>query len=151
MQRLSSRTTFYNKRVFPIVIVGFVLVFIAVGVIGSHGMPPIGFFLGPAVFVAVTLVFSKYLIFDVVDEVWDAGDALVVRNRGQEERIAFAAISNVSYSRLFNPPRVILSLRTPGLFGDKIVFFGPVRLVAFAPSAQIDDLIKRVESTRPGA
>ena len=28
----------------------------------------------------------KKLVFDLVDEVWDDGDTLLVKNRGQEER-----------------------------------------------------------------
>ena len=54
---------------------------------------------------------------DLVDEVWDASDALVVRNKGEEARIRLSDIINVSYSPVGSPPRVTLSLRTPGRFG----------------------------------
>ena len=38
----------------------------------------------------------RRLVFDLVDEVWDDGNALVVRNGSQEERIALTDIKNVS-------------------------------------------------------
>ena len=40
----------------------------------------------------------KKLVFDLVDEVWDDGEALLIKNRGQEERVALRDIKNVSYS-----------------------------------------------------
>ena len=64
-----------------------------------------------------------------VDEVCDDGDALVVKNRGQEQRIALADIKNVNYSPFVSPPRVTLSLRRPTVFGDQISFCAPVRLL----------------------
>ena len=73
----------------------------------------------------------KKLVFDLVDEVWDDGDALVVKNRGQEERIALADIKNVSYSPFVNPPRVTLSLRRhDGLRrSDNVLRAGALRAV----------------------
>jgi hypothetical protein len=75
----------------------------------------------------------------------------VVRNRGLEERVALADITNVSYAPLVNPPRVTLSLRSPTQFGDQINFCAPVRLVPFASSPVIDELIKRIDAARRGA
>ena len=40
----------------------------------------------------------KKLVFNLADEVLDAGNALVVRSGGQEERIALSDIKNVNYS-----------------------------------------------------
>jgi len=88
------------------------------------------------------------LVFDLVDEVWDNGDTLVVKNRGQEQRIALSDIKNVSYSPFINPPRVTLSLRRPTVFGDQITFSAPVRLVPFSTSPVINDLIERVDRAR---
>ena len=90
----------------------------------------------------------KKLVFDLVDEVWDDGDALVVKNRGQEQRIAFSDIKNVNYSPFVNPPRVTLSLRRPTIFGEQITFCAPVRLVPFSTSPVINDLIERVDRAR---
>jgi hypothetical protein len=90
----------------------------------------------------------KKLVFDLVDEVWDDGDALVIRNRGDEERIALSDIKNVSYSPFTNPPRVTLSVRRPTVFGEEIAFNAPTRIVPFSTSPVIKDLIERIDLAR---
>ncbi len=90
----------------------------------------------------------KKLIFDLVDEVWDAGDALVIRNGHDEERVALSGIINVSYSPFVNPPRVTLSLRNSSLFGDQITFCAPATFRPFSASPVIDELIRRIDAAR---
>ena len=92
----------------------------------------------------------KKLVFDLVDEVWDDGATLLIRNGGQEQRVAFRDIKNVSYSTVINPPRVTLSVRQPTTFGDQIAFVAPVRFVPFTTSPVINDLIERVDHARQG-
>jgi hypothetical protein len=87
-------------------------------------------------------------VFDLVDEVWDDGDTLVIKNRAEEERIALSDIKNVSYSPFMNPPRVTLSLRRPTVFGDEITFGAPMRIVPFSTSPIINDLIDRIDLAR---
>jgi hypothetical protein len=150
MQRLSSRTTSYAKWVFPLLVLGYVL-FVAASHISSHGEQSIESLITPALVVALSLVIFKFVILAAVDEVWDAGDALVVCNKSREERIPLAAIADVGYSSYFNPPRVTLTLRSPGVFGGSIVFLAPARFLAFSRSPLIDDLIKRIDATRQHA
>lgn len=92
----------------------------------------------------------RRLLFDLMDEVYDSGDALVVRNNDQEDRIALTNITNVSYSQFVNPPRVTLSLREKCRFGDQVTFSPPTYLKfdLFAPNPMIEDLIKRIEAAR---
>jgi hypothetical protein len=90
----------------------------------------------------------KKLVFDLVDEVWDDGNSLVVKNGGREQRIALTDIKNVSYSPFVNPPRATLSLRQPTVFGDQITFAAPVRFVPFSTSPIINDLIDRIDRAR---
>ena len=87
-------------------------------------------------------------MFGLADEVLDAGDALIVRSGGQEERISLSDIKNVSYSRYMSPPQVTLSLRRQTVFGDTISFCAPVSVVPFQSSPVIDDLINRADSAR---
>jgi len=100
----------------------------------------------------VSLVF--YVIFHgLVDEVWDDGDALVIKNKGQQIRVPLAEIINVSYSQLSNPPRVTLMLRNLTLLGREISFV-PVRTYAwgFFPKNEVmDELIQRVDAARRSA
>lgn len=151
MTRISSKWTFFYKRIFPVILLGFLLLF-ATGALAtqrSANPPPAALFLLVAVFMAVVgfFIFRK-LIFDLVDEVWDAGDALVVRNKGREERILLPNIINIGYTQFVNPPRVTLWLRTPGLFGDKVSFCPPAGFSPFAVSPIVGELVRRVDEAR---
>jgi hypothetical protein len=139
--------TFWYKRVFPFVLLGLVLVFAILPVAASDA-PQLPFVLVPIIMIGIGYFLMKRLIFDMVDEVWDAGDALIVRNKDQEDRIPLSSIMNVNYSPLVNPPRVTLKLRTPSVFGDAVTFCAPVRFMPFAPSPIVDDLVRRVDAAR---
>jgi hypothetical protein len=90
----------------------------------------------------------KKLVFDLVDEVWDDGHALIVKNGGRDERVAFSDIKNVNYSPYVNPPRVTLSLRRLTAFGDQITFCAPVRFIPLTASPVIAALIDRIDQAR---
>ena len=149
MQRISSRMTFYYKRVFPIVMLAALLAFMIVPF--AAGNARLEFLIVPLVMLVFGFFIMKMLIFDLVDEVWDAGEALIVRNRSEEDRIPLSSIMNVGYSPWVNPPRVTLTLRTPSSFGDKVVFCAPVRFLPFADSPIIDGLIRRIDAARMSA
>jgi hypothetical protein len=106
-------------------------------------------FLATAIFMAVFgyFIFRK-LVFDLVDEVMDEGDSLVVKNRGNSDRIALSDIRNVSYSTLVNPSRVTLSLRKRSVFGDEVTFCAPFCFVPFASHPAINKLIERIDAAR---
>jgi len=151
MRRISSKWTFFYKRISPVIFFGFLVVFIGIALLANlrsnsalDNIP----FLIVAIVMTVVFFISKKLIFDLVDEVWEDGETLVVRNSGQEQRIALADIKNVNYSPLISPPRVTLSLRRPTVFGDEVTFCAPVRMVPLAPSPVINDLIERVDRAR---
>jgi hypothetical protein len=151
--KISSRLTFFYKRVFPIIWFGFLIaVMIGPTVVGwRNGQAPDPlFFIGPVAMMGFGYFIMRKLVFDLVDEVFDAGDALVVKNGSQQEQIPLADVINISYVQLANPPRVTLSLRQPTSFGNKVTFCAPTRLMPFAPSPVIDDLIKRVDAARRG-
>ncbi len=153
MQRISSRMTFFNKRVFPLIWFGLLIVFVGMalfsGKAGNAGSP-LPFLIVPIIMIVFGAFVMKKLGFDLVDEVWDDGDALLIRNGGTEERIALRDIKNVSYSPYMNPPRVTLSLRHSTAFGEQITFGAPMRFVPFTTSPMIDDLIERVDRARQG-
>jgi len=151
MRRISSKWTFFYKRISPVIFFGFLVVFIGIALLANlrsnsalDNIP----FLIVAIVMTVVFFISKKLIFDLVDEVWEDGETLVGRNSGQEQRIALADIKNVNYSPLISPPRVTLSLRRPTVFGDEVTFCAPVRMVPLAPSPVINDLIERVDRAR---
>ncbi len=151
MRRISSKATQFNKRIVPVMWFGFLALFIAIPLFAGprpDAAFSIPFLLVPAIMAIIGFFIMKKLIFDLVDEVWDDGDSLLVKNRGQEQQVALSDIKNVSYSPYMNPPRVTLLLRRPTVFGDQITFGAPVRFVPFSTSPIIDDLINRIDAAR---
>jgi hypothetical protein len=151
MRRISSSATFFYKRIFPVIWFGFLLIFMAGAAISgsrSRDFPFVPFLIMPAVMIVFGYVIMKWLVFDLVDEVLDAGDALLIRNGSQQEQVPLSDIMNVSYSQFVNPPRVTLSLRNPGAFGAKVSFCPPSRFVPFATSLFVDELIERIDAAR---
>jgi hypothetical protein len=151
MRRISSSATFFYKRIFPAIWFGFLLIFMAASGFGgmrSGGFPLVPFLLVPALMIVFGYFMMKKLVFDLVDEVLDAGDALLIRNGTEQEQVPLSDIMNVSYSQFVNPPRVTLSLRNPGVFGTKVSFCAPIRFVPFSTSPVIDELIERIDAKR---
>lgn len=150
MTRISSGSTFFFKRVFPVVWFGFTGVAVVI-VIFSGAMEKAPFAILPPVFLAVLGFFiTKNLLWDLADEVYDQGDSLLVRKDGQEETIPLSNIINVNQSTMINPPRVTLRLVTPCRWGDEVVFspIVGIRLNPFARLPTIDDLMVRVDQAR---
>jgi hypothetical protein len=150
MRRISSKITFLYKRIFPVVWFGFLAVFAAAALIaGPDGQGQSLPFLIMPIFMAVLgYVVMRMFVFNLVDEVWDDGAALIVRDKGREDRVALSNIMNVSYSPFINPPRVTLMLRQPSNFGSEISFGAPASFLPFAKSPVIEDLIRRVDAAR---
>lgn len=155
MRRLSSKTTFFNKRVFPAMWFGFVGLFVtgvAAAAITKREFPPLLFVIVPVLMVAFGYVILKQLVLDLVDEVWDAGDALIVRNNKQEDRILLSNIMNVSHLTFMNPSRVTLTLRQPCRFGREISFSPPIGIfdmfAYFRKHPLVTELIERIDAAR---
>lgn len=150
-RRVSSSMTYFNKRVLPLLFFGMLLAFAGLGAAALRAKPDpvlLPILLIPA-FVAVLAYFIlKKLVFDLVDEVWDAGDALFVKNGGVLDRIPLTNVVNVSYTVVVNPPRVTLLLRQPCRFGREVTFSPLIRFKPFAHHPLIDDLIQRVDAAR---
>lgn len=149
MQRISSRSTFFTKRVFPVIWFGFLAFFVAIMLSKApSGGFPVALFAFPMFMAVFGYFLMKKLVFDLADEVFDAGDALVVRFGSEQERIPLAEIINVSYAYMMNPPRVTLTLRIPGQFGKEVSFSPPTSFVPFAKSPIVADLIERIDAAR---
>ncbi|HKA32945.1 MAG TPA: hypothetical protein VKH64_07005 [Candidatus Binatia bacterium] len=147
MKRISSRWTFFHKRIFPWLWFGGLAVFFIVPALISANQPPF-IFVVPLLLGIFSYFFFKHLLFDLVDEAWDAGDYLVFKNNGLEEMVRLENIMNVSSSTFTNPPRVTLTLRTPSRLGKEITFSPPASmnpLNAFKKPPIVDELIQRVD------
>ena len=152
-KRISSRNTFFQKRVLPYLLFGIIALGVAVPLLltrGSPNAPPWPVFAAPLAVAIIIYVVLRKLVFDLADEVWDEHDALRVRFGDDEERIPLAEIINVSYSGITNPPRITLTLRSAGRFGREVSFSPQQSFLSplFRPNPLVNDLIERVDAAR---
>jgi hypothetical protein len=105
-------------------------------------------FIVPVFMAAIGYLMMKHMIFNLADEVLDAGDALIVRFGSEQERIPLSEIINISYTYMQNPSRVTLTLRTPSRFGKEVSFMPPQRFFPFAKSPIVAELIERADTAR---
>jgi hypothetical protein len=151
-KRISSRNTAFLKRVFPVIWIGILAVFLVVAYASARNgpSPPVVVYIIPVVLFAIGYFVVRRLVLDLADEVYDEGDALRVRFGNDEERIPLANIINVSYAGMTNPQRITLTLRTPGRFGRQVTFSPPRRLLwpLFGDNPLVNELIERVDAAR---
>jgi hypothetical protein len=152
-KRISSRNTFFHKRVLPYLLFGVIALGVVVPLLvtrGNPNAPPWPVFAAPLAVAIVIYVVLRKLVFDLADEVWDEGDALRVRFGDEEERIPLTEILNLSYAGVSNPPRLTLTLRTPGRFGREVTFSPQQSFLSplFRPNPLVNDLIERVDAAR---
>lgn len=149
MKKISSSATLFHKWLFPIVWFGGLAAFLAFALRHAPRDGDLMFVAMPVLMAVFGFVLMKKLVWDLVDEVHDAGDYLLIRKGSEEERVPLANIMNVSESNT-NPPRVTLRLRKPGKFGPEIVFSPQVRFSfnPFAKSPIVEDLIVRIDKAR---
>jgi len=153
MKRLSSRSTFLYKKIFPIFWFGFIAFFIvselfAVRRPGAGAAPSVMSIVMPLIMAAFGYFIMKKLVFDLIDEVYDEGSSLLFRNGQKEVRVSLTEIKNVSYSTMVSPPRVTLSLRHITVFGDELSFSPPASIIPFKRNADIVELIDRIDRAR---
>lgn len=161
MRRLSSSLTFFYKRVFPVLWIGFVLTifgvqFWAAAHTGTDEQSPplLPLMLMPLFMVGVMFVLYRTLLHDLLDEVWLDGDWLVVKNRGEKIRVALSDVMNVNATTMTNPRRVTVMLRTDSRFGRNLTFIPASPrsfLAAFKPDPIAIELIQRVDALRGAA
>jgi hypothetical protein len=150
VNKISSRWTYFHKKAFPAIWFGFLAFFVATSVLSGAAEIDLMFLVVPFVMAVFGYFFMKKLIWDLVDEVYDCGDSLLIRNRRSEERIPLSNIMNVSVSTLMNPPRVTLRLVKPGVLGEEVAF-SPISqssLNPFAKSQVAEELMVRVDRAR---
>ena len=152
MKLLSSPMTFFWKRVYPTIWLGGVALFLVFGVSSGAGFQDPIFLVVPLIMLAVGTILFKTLVWNLVDAVYDAGDSLVIRNKGRKHVVPLSEIKNVSATMFMNPPRITLRLANPGELGADVRFMLPRRffLNPFAKSKVAVDLIERVGRARRG-
>jgi len=153
MRRISSQRTFFYKRVFPVLWLGVIAFLILVGLSASRRshFEAVPMLAAPVMMIIVGYAVFRRLILGLTDEVWDDGDALIVKNAGVEERVALSNIINIVYSMYTNPERMTLTLREAGPLGKEITFMPMSAGFSFrwlSRNPIIDELIQRVDEAR---
>jgi hypothetical protein len=151
MKKISSPLTTLYKKILPAIMLGFLVVLAVASFSSEASLKQRWILLAIPLLMAVFLIaLGRKMLWDLVDEVFDCGDALLIKNGDQHQRIPLSGIMNVSATLLINPPRVTLRLVHPSQFGNEISFM-PIRkatLNPFARSPIVDDLIVRVDRAR---
>ena len=152
MKLISSKATFFQKRVFPVIWFGLLGLFVVSFLPGavSKGDVPVPVFFIPVFMAAVGYFIFNRLIFDLADEVFDLGDSLLVKKGGREAVIRLSNIMKVSASGFQNPPRLTLALREPCVFGKEVAFMAPCRfsMNPFSQSPLAMELTGRIDAGR---
>lgn len=149
MKKLTSKSTFFNKKVFPAIWFGFLGFFVITPQFAGGEEGPGPMFIIMPIFMAIFGYFiMKKLVFDLIDEVYDEGDSLLFKNSGKEVRISLRDIKNVSYQTMMNPPKVTLSLRHETDLGNELSFSPPMSFIPFKQSKDIEELINRIDQAR---
>lgn len=68
----------------------------------------------PLLLTAVGAGYIGKFVFPLADEVFDDGEALVVRRSGRSTRIPLREVNGVGYFLVLDPPRVVLPTRGAG-------------------------------------
>lgn len=150
---ISSRATFFYKRIFIALWFGFLFVCAAVVLSTTLAARASFMEIAAGVGVPIAVMVLGYTIFritimDVVDEVYDAVDALIVRNGGHEERIPLADIRRAKGTLFVNPERVILELAHDTRFGSRIAFLPPIRWIRLVRNPLAAELEERAGVAR---
>jgi hypothetical protein len=150
MKKISSKTTFFHKRIFPVIWFGFIGFFILTGSFADNKdrTADIMIIVVPVLMAVIGYFVMKFLIFDLIDEVYDEGLSLLFKNKGKTVRVNLTDIKNVSYSVAVNPPRVTISLRCKTEFVDELSFSPPASLIPFKRNKDILELIDRIDRAR---
>jgi hypothetical protein len=151
MVRLTSLLTGWYKKAGPVL--GFASLAVAFGLLGWlvwSGRIEVWWLVIPPVLALVGFLYMSRYTAVLVDDVQDAGDALLVHHRGRGWRIPLSTISEVAYSCIAHPPRITLVYRDAMGVVERLVFMPRLTtaIFAFRPPPVVEDLRRRVDAAR---
>lgn len=150
MERLlSSRMTFFYKRIFPLLwIITFSFITFLVWFSGCQNVSMKWFTL-------VCLTGGSLFLFWYsvrLKTVRLQGDNLIVSDYRSEELIPLQQIDEVKETRVWNPKLIKLHLVRSGQWGDEIVFIAPIRLqFVFSNHPLVRELRDMIREKRRGS
>jgi hypothetical protein len=151
-KRISTKYS-SSLRLFPLAFFGFLALLSVVLLRNGALTNAPGFLLFLGLMSAFGFFFWKTQLQDLMDEVYDCGNYLVVRKRGEEDTILLSNIigANFSVNRDRTGARITLALAAPCKFGDQIRFAPqPAIYMGPAPEKLARDLALRAGQARKG-
>jgi hypothetical protein len=153
MRKISNSWTVYYKRILPATWIAILIIWTVVmsGMAGTplvrSGWVTLGL---PFAMAIVAIILARRILWRCADEVFDRGDALVVRRGRREAEIPIGEIGRVQSHVLVRPHRITLHLARPGTFGSEVMFIpihdGP--RVLFGKTRIAIELGRRAEDAR---
>jgi hypothetical protein len=144
VRKISSRTTFWYRRVFPVFWFGFLLLWTVFALLLSgNERPPRIIFLIPGVMAIFGYFMIRWLVLPLADEVFLDGDEILVRKNGKKIRFSIRQILNVDSSMMTNPERITLTLREQSELGKEIAFSPTYRWHFFSRHPIAEELIAK--------
>lgn len=120
----------FQKKIFPII-----FSLISTTILTPLAVSKFSFLLIPIFILAGIAFFTYFLAKSIqgvyVDEVYDCGDHLLVKNNGQQEKIFFSDISSI-YATIMKPAGITLTLKQSSKFGAEIKFLPNTGLFSFS-------------------
>jgi hypothetical protein len=147
MKKISG-STFYFKKIFPIVWFGFLAFFFVISITSGAAAASVMFLVVPIIMAVFGYFFFQKIVWDLADEVYDYGDFLEFRKGQKTQRVSLNEIVNIDYSHMSSPERVVVHTRLGGAIGKELAFCLPMRFHLFSKSPLIQELIDRVDAVR---
>jgi hypothetical protein len=154
IKRISSFKTRFYKKSFPVIWFGLMLLIAAEILylyLYADNKPPVLVMIIPLEMAVIGLMAMKMLLWNLADEVWDAGDRLTVVKGKDRRDIALSSILNVSHSTFTNPAHVRLTLKGANRDFDEVVFCPVTRpRDLFDPmhNSIAQDLLRRIHGAK---
>ena len=108
MKRLSSSLTIWWYKRWGLLLIGaaFLVGTAALAISAARGTMASGWLIVPPILAPLVWIYLRRFVLPLADEVFDAGDALLVRRGPQTSHVAFGDITSIDYSLIFDPPRI---------------------------------------------
>lgn len=151
MRRISSSLTFWYKRLGPWIWFGFLgLATLGSAVAALRGNLDPRLCAAPPAVALVTCIYMRRFAFTVADEVYDTGDALVIRNKGREITVPICRLLSAKYSCIADPPRITLAFRLSALAEARVEFIPKIvlRMFVFRAPPLAADLSARIAAEK---
>ena len=145
MKRINSKFTFLLKKIFPVFWV--MILFSMFVVILIHNQKIETLFIGIFVtlfMLVIGLLVYKFLLSNLMDEVYLDGENLVFRNSGEQIKLFLTDIKDYKYQRHMNPHNVTINTKHHTKFGKKLVFLAPTTYVPFRKNEVIMQLLEKL-------